>query len=135
LTVSNAGQGKTTAQMRTANTFLDAGWDFVGETANGTEDIWRISEGRDYPRLSWERVLEDDFEDGEAGPLWLAYEPDASKIWMQEKGGRLEVHAVAIGGGSDGTALEAGDAWLDDLIISSGTLVLAEPDDPDNSDD
>jgi hypothetical protein len=95
LTVSSAGQGKTTAQMRTANTFLNAGWDFVGETANGTEDIWRISEGRDYPRLSWERVLEDDFEDGEAGSLWLAYEPDASKIRVLEKGGRLEVHASA----------------------------------------
>jgi hypothetical protein len=32
----------------------DAGWDFVGETANGTEDIWWILEGKDYPRLWWE---------------------------------------------------------------------------------
>jgi hypothetical protein len=40
--------------MQTAKTFLDAGWDFVGETANGPEDIWRILEGKDYPRLWWE---------------------------------------------------------------------------------
>ena len=40
--------------MQTAATFLDAGWDFVGETANGTADIWWINEGKDYPRLSWE---------------------------------------------------------------------------------
>jgi hypothetical protein len=53
-TTSAGGTGKTTAEMQTASTFLDAGWDFVGETANGTEDIWRIDEGKDYPRLWWE---------------------------------------------------------------------------------
>jgi hypothetical protein len=26
----------------------------VGETENGTEDIWWINEGKDYPRLWWE---------------------------------------------------------------------------------
>jgi hypothetical protein len=52
--VSAAGTGKTTAEMQTAKTFLDAGWDFVGETANGTADIWWILEGKDYPRLWWE---------------------------------------------------------------------------------
>ena len=49
-----AGTGKTTDEMQTANTFLEAGWDFVDETVNGTEDIWWILEGRDYPRLWWE---------------------------------------------------------------------------------
>jgi len=44
----------TTAEMQTAATFLEAGWDFVDETANGTEDIWWIDEGNDYPRLWWE---------------------------------------------------------------------------------
>jgi len=47
--------GQTTSQMHTASTFLDAGWDFVDETQNGTEDTWWILEGQDYPRLSWER--------------------------------------------------------------------------------
>lgn len=42
------------AEMQRAGTFLDAGWDFVGETANGTEDVWWILEGKDYPRLWWE---------------------------------------------------------------------------------
>ncbi len=50
------GTGKTTAAMQMAKTFLDAGWDFVGETDNGTEDIWWILEGLDYPRLWWEVV-------------------------------------------------------------------------------
>ncbi len=52
---SPTGTGLTTAQMQTAATYLDAGWDFVGETANGIEDLWWIDEGRDYPRLWWER--------------------------------------------------------------------------------
>jgi len=29
--------------MQTAAAFLDAGWDFVDETDNGTEDIWWIN--------------------------------------------------------------------------------------------
>jgi hypothetical protein len=51
---SVGGTGLTTAEMQTAQTFLDAGWDFVGETANGTEDIWWIDDGKDYPRLWWD---------------------------------------------------------------------------------
>ena len=41
---------KTTTLMKTQSTFTDAGWDFVGETTNGTEDIWEII-GTNYPRL------------------------------------------------------------------------------------
>ena len=52
---SAAGTGKTTAQMRTATTFLSAGWDFETETKNGKDDIWWIREGQDYPRLWWQR--------------------------------------------------------------------------------
>ncbi len=52
--ISAGGIGKTTAEMQTAGTFLDAGWDFIDEMANGTEDIWWILEGQDYPRLWWE---------------------------------------------------------------------------------
>jgi hypothetical protein len=46
--------GLSTAEMQTAATFLEAGWDFVDETENGTEDIWWIDEGNDYPHLWWE---------------------------------------------------------------------------------
>ena len=30
----------TTAEMQTAKTFIDAGWDFVDETTNGTKNTW-----------------------------------------------------------------------------------------------
>jgi len=52
--ISAGGTSKTTTEMQTADTFLDAKWDFMGETVNGVEDLWWIVEGNDYPRLWWE---------------------------------------------------------------------------------
>jgi hypothetical protein len=51
-TISAGGTGKTTAEMKDINTFLSAGWDFVGETSNGTDDIWRMIINV-YPIQSW----------------------------------------------------------------------------------
>ena len=53
-TVSFGGTGLTTVEMQKAGTFLEASWDFVDETENGTDDIWWIREGQNYPRLWWE---------------------------------------------------------------------------------
>ncbi|MHC4440720.1 MAG: GLUG motif-containing protein, partial [Planctomycetota bacterium] len=58
LTTSYGGEGKTTVEMQIARTFLNAGWDFADEIENGTEDIWWILEGQDYPRLWWELINE-----------------------------------------------------------------------------
>ncbi len=55
LTNSATGTGLTTAQMQDINTFQDAGWDFLDETDNGTDDIWWMPDS-DYPRLWWESV-------------------------------------------------------------------------------
>ena len=52
----NNVQGLPTTQMQTRSTFTDAGWDFVGETTNGTEDIWTIHEAADYPKFVWKLV-------------------------------------------------------------------------------
>jgi len=46
---SAGGAGKTTAEMQTMSTFIDAGWDF-------TTPVWTIDEGVDYPRLWLEFV-------------------------------------------------------------------------------
>jgi len=53
--ISDGGIGKTTTEMRMASTFLEAGWDFVDETENGTDDIWKIAHGIGYPCLSWQK--------------------------------------------------------------------------------
>jgi hypothetical protein len=51
---SDGGIELTTAEMQTASTFLDAGWDFIDETDNGAKNIWWIIEGQDYPKLWWQ---------------------------------------------------------------------------------
>jgi hypothetical protein len=52
--------GLPTALMQTKSAFTDAGWDFVGETVNGPNDIWDICEGTNYPRFVWQ-ILPTDF--------------------------------------------------------------------------
>jgi hypothetical protein len=56
---SDGGTGITTAEMWMKSTFTDASWDFVGESVNGTEDIWCICEGAGYPKLTWQFVIGD----------------------------------------------------------------------------
>jgi rhodanese-related sulfurtransferase len=107
-TMSAGGEGKTTAEMMNPNTFISAGWDFVGETVNGPNDIWWILDGRDYPRLWWQ-LPTDDFEDGQAGPLWFVYAIEPELVWLEETNGRLEVNTA--GANEDVDAIYAGDGW------------------------
>ncbi len=51
--------GKSTAEMKVESTFTTAGWDFEGESSNGTEDIWTICEGESYPKLVRKRLAGD----------------------------------------------------------------------------
>src|SRR6056297_3088087 len=61
--ISNQSSGtgataKTTTQMQSQSTFTNNGWDFLGETTNGTDDYWGLTSGfnNDYPFLSWMAV-------------------------------------------------------------------------------
>ncbi len=68
LNKSAGGTGKTTAEMQDAGLYLTAGWDFAGETANGTEEIWKMSpEGPNYPKLAWEQTPTGNPPDPNAG--------------------------------------------------------------------
>lgn len=53
LSTSPGGIGKSTSEMKTLSTFTSAGWDFVDETNNGTDDIWDMDAGANngYPIL------------------------------------------------------------------------------------
>ena len=46
---------KTTLELQTESTFTDYGWDFVGESTNGDEDIWKMP-GCGCPVLSWQSL-------------------------------------------------------------------------------
>jgi T5SS/PEP-CTERM-associated repeat protein len=52
---SDGGFPASTSSMQQKNQYLNANWDFQGETANGTDDIWRMcTNGIDYPKLRWQ---------------------------------------------------------------------------------
>jgi hypothetical protein len=56
----NNGYGTplTDAQMKQQSNFV--GWDFTNETANGTNDYWRMCvDGVNYPHLNWESMAGD----------------------------------------------------------------------------
>jgi len=56
---NNFGEPLTDEQMKQQTSF--AGWDFVGETENGIQDIWKICNGTNYPKLAWQKPLSGDF--------------------------------------------------------------------------
>jgi hypothetical protein len=83
--------------MKMAKTFLDAAWDFVVETVNGTDDIWWILEGKDYPRLWWQYLAFLPYPSNGATdviqPLGLRWVPPGAHLW----------HEIYFG--DDGTAV------------------------------
>jgi len=80
------GNGRTTAQMQTGGTFLEAGWDFVNETANGSEDVWSICEGLNYPQLNWQFITGD--FDGDYRVNFVDFAVFA-KSWLSNNSGFL----------------------------------------------
>ena len=58
-----AGTGMAIADMRHAQYFYQAGWDFAGETQNGSDDIWGINndENNGYPFLIWQGFANTDY--------------------------------------------------------------------------
>ncbi|NLH16583.1 MAG: hypothetical protein GX455_08390 [Phycisphaerae bacterium] len=106
LNYSAEGTGKTTAEMKTLSTFTDAGWDFVGEAANGTTDVWRMcGDGIDYPRLSWEFSGSGDFAcpDGVAledllylAGRWLAGTPESAGAADANGDGKVDLEELSL---------------------------------------
>ena len=99
--------GETTENMQTETTYTDAGWDFVDESANGTEDIWKICNGAAYPRLWWEyRALDGDVNnDCQVNLVDLAI---VSYQWLDEPG--IPSADIAPPGGD-------GEVNSDDLLV------------------
>jgi hypothetical protein len=48
------GVGLPTSAMQNPDTYLRVFWDFKGEIANGTQDIWAMPVGGGYPVLAWQ---------------------------------------------------------------------------------
>ena len=137
LSISDGGVGRTTSRMQRESTFTNAGWDFVDETVNGTEDIWWILEDQDYPRLNWELIEDEpnevepdedepdeDAPDEVAGPLSeamdtnLIFDTGGDADWFSQTGTRYH----------DGDSAQSGDitdseeSWLQTTVSGSGRI-------------
>ena len=137
LSISDGGVGRTTSRMQRESTFTNAGWDFVDETVNGTEDIWWILEDQDYPRLNWELIEDEpnevepdedepdeDEPDEVAGPLSeamdtnLIFDTGGDADWFSQTGTRYH----------DGDSAQSGDitdseeSWLQTTVSGSGRI-------------
>jgi hypothetical protein len=99
--------------MQAQSTFTDAGWDFVGETANGTDDYWAMDgyTNSGYPYLSWQglgAVIG-------ANPTTLVFEAysgqtaDEQNLTLYNHGpGNLTVSQMGFTDGSQGFSISQG---------------------------
>jgi hypothetical protein len=78
---SAGGTGKTTAEMKTLSTFTSADWDFVGETANGTNDYWQMA-ADDYPCLALDAWTPDGLGTADS-PYIIADSTDLGRVWLR----------------------------------------------------
>ncbi len=79
---SSGGTGLTTAEMQMIQTFTNVGWDFLGESSNGQEDIWDICEGSSYPTLPFGNLIAGDFVC--PGGVDLADLNVLAQVWLSE---------------------------------------------------
>ncbi|NLH17247.1 MAG: hypothetical protein GX455_11765 [Phycisphaerae bacterium] len=64
---SSGATGLTTAEMQTAATFIDAGWDFDPESVDGTPAAWEVV-GVHYPSLVWYAASQGQYGGGKGTP-------------------------------------------------------------------
>ena len=57
LSWSDGGQGYDTGSLQQSAIFINAGWDFTNESANGTSDVWRMPFETGYPILAWQKDI------------------------------------------------------------------------------
>lgn len=110
MTTSDGGTGESTAEMQNQTTFTNASWDFVGESTNGTNDIWQMGSNctnNGYPVFAWQTVF--------TGPV-SAPTGDASQAFC----GSATIEDIVVTGNSI--------TWYDDQtagdILSLSTVLV-----------
>jgi hypothetical protein len=115
-------EDKTTTQMKTQSTFTDAGWDFVGESTNGNDDIWDIDvagvTNDGYPYLSYQPT--DMTWTGTSGTSWT----DAAN-WSGSNEAPTVVKSVIIPDVSNNPVISTAIELAGLTIESGGELTIA----------
>ncbi len=114
-TTSAGGTGKTTAEMKTLSTFTDAGWDFVWESANGTEDIWELPAG-DYPIIATGATI---YVDGVRGS------DDVSGNGSELNPYKTVQKALHVAGNGDRIIILAG-TYLENITMNKQVTIRAQ---------
>ncbi|MBW7990695.1 MAG: hypothetical protein FVQ84_11860 [Planctomycetes bacterium] len=122
-------KGRTTTQMQTGGTFLEAGWDFVNETANGSKDVWSICEGVDSPELVWQFITGDFDGDYRVNFVDFAF---FAKRWLSSDSGFLGCRGADLT--NDGKVdfndlIEFASNWLAEGIPNSTAVICLTIDD------
>ncbi|MGB8226826.1 MAG: GLUG motif-containing protein, partial [Sedimentisphaerales bacterium] len=102
---NGCGTPLTDANMKQQSSFV--GWDFVWETANGTDDIWAICEDVNYPKLARQFVPGDSDNDKDVDLV------DFARLGLKWRQANTNLYC----GGMDLT----GDGWVNwkDILIMS----------------
>jgi len=83
---TNKAEGFTLSQMLDMNTYLAAGWDFVGEASNGLSDIWQMPQEEGLPVLSIFQEGHDFLPAGQgsqADPYVITTAAELGTIWKR----------------------------------------------------
>jgi len=101
-TEPNNGLGTplTDAKMKQQKSFI--GWDFIGETVNGPNDIWWINKGVSYPKLYWQ--------------------PNVTKCTVTA-GSKVNSDKISFSGTMGASADDFNDANTVKVTINSGDIV------------
>lgn len=91
-TSSDGGTGKTTAEMKDIETYLNANWEIIEEadTGLGKRIIWYIDDKKDYPKLWMLRF------GSENNPILVATPEDLRKVGSFDDGWDLDCHYLQI---------------------------------------
>jgi len=116
---SGGGKGLTSAQMKDINTYLAAGWDFVGEVTNAFLGIWKMPTGGGYPVLSaFSGHVPPDFVDD-----FEAYDNVCNRIffaWVDGLGYDTSAGCGVPANSGNGTGSELGNMEPEQFIAHSG---------------
>lgn len=99
---SDGGRGLASTEMLDAHTYIDGGWDFVGESLNGVCDYWQISPG-EYPTLRCFSNGEIEMPAGAgtpAQPYLIRDTGDLGAVWLEPEahfrlGASLDLEGIA----------------------------------------
>ncbi|MGB2022028.1 MAG: LamG-like jellyroll fold domain-containing protein, partial [Flavobacteriaceae bacterium] len=115
-------QGKSTAEMKKASTFIAAKWDFIEETTNGVSNTWSIDNVSSSNKLNegYPYLVSEDFRDDNLFKLPIEITP-TSDIRVKTTVATRTITAIVPEGGSTNITVNVSDTSIVQAAISNQT--------------